>query len=270
MKIGRLRITCRRYQAEVGRSYVSWGIGFGAWRLTREGIWFPRRGDEILWCWPWRRHDGNRWISLTYGAGFRTLVSLDHTAADHEFHDRCYALKHELEEAKQALGSLATRMHALAEERNEAVRARETLHRTLDLSGCAFDDHLAEIQRLQRQLDSANEALVHAHAERDEARAVAEENRKDAQNWRRSAIEAKAEAYEHHESWVDAANAHKALRDAVLQLLRDQRDHYLDLMTAARTSAAGDEDRDAALKHNWAAEACQHLIEQVKSMPEAQ
>jgi len=57
--------------------------------VDRAGIWFPYKGDEVLWTWPWRRDRGDGWkggpfISVGFSgtgefgdARFNSLKELD-------------------------------------------------------------------------------------------------------------------------------------------------------------------------------------------------
>lgn len=40
----------------------------GPYEADRAGIWFPYRGDTVIWIWPWRRGKlkGRPWISLGF------------------------------------------------------------------------------------------------------------------------------------------------------------------------------------------------------------
>ncbi len=56
-------------------NYLSYGIRFGTFQVTRQGIWFPYCGDELLWSWPWARADGCGIVSVLWGAGFKNLAA---------------------------------------------------------------------------------------------------------------------------------------------------------------------------------------------------
>ena len=59
------------------RSGVYAGVRFYALELSTQGVWFPRRGDEVLWVWPWKRRNGEAIVSLQWGGGFTSLRALD-------------------------------------------------------------------------------------------------------------------------------------------------------------------------------------------------
>ncbi len=60
------------------------GVRFSYWQLCVAGLWFPYKGDEVLWCWPWRRESGYRYISLMCEGGFNSLKDIDQFWIDYE------------------------------------------------------------------------------------------------------------------------------------------------------------------------------------------
>ncbi len=82
---GRLHVwfvRLRHFQGlRLRRNIYSYGVQLGRFQITNSGIWFPRRGDEVLLRWPWLagspRPDRYRWVSLLCEGGFKSLASLD-------------------------------------------------------------------------------------------------------------------------------------------------------------------------------------------------
>ncbi len=60
------------------------GVRFGVWHLCTAGLWFPYKGDEVLWCWPWCRESGYPFISLGCEGGFHSLKAMDQFWIDFE------------------------------------------------------------------------------------------------------------------------------------------------------------------------------------------
>lgn len=45
---------------------------------TKFGIEFVYKGDTVIWVFPWKRTiKGQKWISLSFEAGFKSLKELD-------------------------------------------------------------------------------------------------------------------------------------------------------------------------------------------------
>lgn len=51
--------------------------------ISRYGIWFYYKGEEVLWVFPWRRADGYRFVSLEFQAGFHRLADIDRCWLDY-------------------------------------------------------------------------------------------------------------------------------------------------------------------------------------------
>ncbi len=68
----------------VGSGWHLLPFGFLISYADRYGIWFPWKGDEVCWTWPWKRKGMPKYISLMFSgngefgdARFPTLASLD-------------------------------------------------------------------------------------------------------------------------------------------------------------------------------------------------
>jgi hypothetical protein len=45
--------------------------------ICKNGIWFDYKGDVVLYKWPWRRNDGNKFVSLLFEHEFKSLRDLN-------------------------------------------------------------------------------------------------------------------------------------------------------------------------------------------------
>lgn len=98
------------------------------------GIWFPYKGDEVVWTWPWRRKGLAPLISLTMSgtgewgdARYWTLKELDNVW------EMFYKACDEAPEMEEAFESLATALAASSEAALQAAKAVEELTIAVEL-----------------------------------------------------------------------------------------------------------------------------------------